>query len=120
MGSYGDYDPHSAENETDWPEPLPEWTAACNGAGKRSWFLVRGTGVDFDRVPVSQRYFYGASGQLVRYASCQSAQRAADVLNAAERAPEYQPDEEPPDDWAGYADDEWEPDPSWEDALSGG
>jgi hypothetical protein len=64
---------------------LPEWSPANNGAGKRIWFLARGHGAEFDRVPVEARYHCGADGSLVRYASMASAQRAADTLNAAEK-----------------------------------
>jgi hypothetical protein len=66
---------------------LPPWRPACNGShgGKRIWFLCRfprGGGGD---VPVADRYHYDARNKLVRYASQDAAQRAADKLNAADR-----------------------------------
>jgi hypothetical protein len=71
----------------DYGITLPPWHPASSGAGKRHWFLIRDMGKD---IPVEDRYYYGANGNLVRYASCESAQRAADKLNAAEQhtAPE--------------------------------
>jgi hypothetical protein len=63
---------------------LPEWTPANNGAGKRSWFLIRGRGLVADRIPVADRYRFNSKGDLIRYASYESAQRAADTLNAQE------------------------------------
>lgn len=54
----------------------PQWRPASNGAGARHWFLVR------DAAKVSDRYHYSASGQLVHYGSAESAQTAADRLNA--------------------------------------
>lgn len=67
---------------------LPPWRPASNGAGKRGWFLVRGSGADSDRIPVPDRYHFSAAGILVRYASPETAQRAADKLNAQERKAE--------------------------------
>lgn len=52
------------------------WRPANNGSGKRIWFLVRG-----ESVPLDQRYYYGKDERLVRYASMENAQRAADRLN---------------------------------------
>lgn len=46
------------------------WRPAVNGAGKRPWFLASGSD-----------YHFGADGRLVRYATSESAQRAADRLN---------------------------------------
>lgn len=57
------------------------WRPAVNGAGKRPWFLTRGWGTECDLLPVGKRYYFGPSGQLVRYASMENAQRAADKLN---------------------------------------
>jgi len=57
---------------------LPPWQPANNGAGKRIWFLYReGESLSYD-----QRYHYATDGRLVRYASYDSAKRAADRLNA--------------------------------------
>jgi hypothetical protein len=63
---------------------LPAWTPANNGTSKRRWFLIRGHGVDSERVPLRARYHNGPSGDLVRYASFETAQRAADKLNGEE------------------------------------
>jgi len=65
---------------------LPAWTPASNGTGKMIWFLIRGLGSEGERVPLPQRYHYGPSGKLVRYASMANAQRAADKLNKQEAA----------------------------------
>lgn len=65
---------------------LPPWRPACNGAGARPWFVARGEGAEFDRIPVRDRYHFAQNGNLVRYASRESAQRAAGKLNAAEAA----------------------------------
>jgi hypothetical protein len=60
---------------------LPPWRPASNGAGKRRWFLYRdGTGPN---TPLADRYHYSAGGILVRYASMETAQHAADKLNTA-------------------------------------
>lgn len=67
----------------DYGVELPPWRPANNGTGKRIWFLVRGDGDP--RVPLKDRYHFGAGGNLVRYASVDSAQRAADKLNAARK-----------------------------------
>jgi hypothetical protein len=58
-----------------------DWRPASNGGGKRMWFLMRD-----ESVPLQDRYYYGPSGKFARYATCQAAQRAADKLNAQERA----------------------------------
>jgi hypothetical protein len=63
---------------------LPPWRPANNGSGKRIWFLCRYSGWDDESVPLADRYRFGANGTLIRYASYESAQRAADRLNAAE------------------------------------
>jgi hypothetical protein len=54
---------------------MTAWRPANNGAGKRIWFLYR------DAPKVGDRYHLNSNGQLVRYASMQGAQRAADLLN---------------------------------------
>lgn len=67
------------------PEPaLPPWRAAVNGTSKRPWFLIRGWGIESDRVPVERRYHNGPSGRLARYASAAAAERVADKLNQAQ------------------------------------
>jgi hypothetical protein len=63
---------------------LPPWQPAVNGTGKRPWFLARGSGAEFHRIPVADRYHFSARGDLVRYANLESAQRAADKLNTTE------------------------------------
>jgi hypothetical protein len=63
---------------------LPEWRPVTSGQGKRPWYVARYSGADDMRVPQAQRYHYAASGNLVRYASQQAAQAAADTLNAAD------------------------------------
>lgn len=60
---------------------LPPWQAANNGAGKRIWFLYRG-----DRVPFRHRYHCNARGDLIRYATFQSATAAAGQLNGDQAA----------------------------------
>lgn len=52
-----------------------QWHPANNGAGKRIWFLYR------DADAVSDRYHYASNGRLVRYATHESAKRAAERLN---------------------------------------
>jgi len=66
----------------DYGVTLPPWRPASNGAGKRHWFLYR-DGTD-QSVPLADRYHYSAAGTLVRYASADAAQRAADRLNTPE------------------------------------
>jgi hypothetical protein len=56
------------------------WRPANNGAGKRRWFLIR----DDSSIPVRERYHFGSDGRLVRYASPESARRAADRMNSGE------------------------------------
>ena len=51
-------------------------TQRNNGAGKRIWFLIKD-----ESVPIPHRYYLNARGDLIRYASMQSAQRAANRLN---------------------------------------
>ena len=65
---------------------LPAWRPANNGSGKRIWFLTRYSGHDDMRVPLEDRYHYGATGNLVRYISYEAAQRAAGKLNKQEEA----------------------------------
>ena len=60
---------------------LPPWRPANNGSGKMIWFLIRGYGTDSDLVPLRVRYHYSPAGQLVRYATVETAQAAADKLN---------------------------------------
>lgn len=57
--------------------PLP-WRPACNGAGKRAWFVCRRLHAETQRLG----YHESASGDLVRFASMEAAQRRADQLNA--------------------------------------
>ena len=53
------------------------WQPANNGTGKRIWFLYRYAD------NIRDRYRYAKDGwRLVRYASFEAAQRAADRLNA--------------------------------------
>lgn len=54
------------------------WQPFNHGAGARRWFLARE-----DSVPVEDRYYENASGQLVRYVSYKTASAAAERLNAA-------------------------------------
>jgi hypothetical protein len=60
---------------------LPPWVPVNNGTSKRRWFLTRGYGTDSDIVPLRARCHTGPSGTVVRYASIETAQRAADKLN---------------------------------------
>jgi hypothetical protein len=60
---------------------LPKWVTGVNGTSKRPWFLIRGHGTDSGIVPLRARYYTGPSGKLVRFASFETAQRAADKLN---------------------------------------
>jgi len=55
---------------------LPPWRPAVNGSGKHAWFLIRD-----ESVPLAHRYHTRPDGNAVRYASCETAQRAADKLN---------------------------------------
>jgi hypothetical protein len=64
---------------------LPPWRPACNGAGKRAWFLARGYGTEGDRLPLADRYHFSAAGTLVRYASEAAARSAAAKMNAQEQ-----------------------------------
>lgn len=57
------------------------WEPGVNGAGKRPWFLIRRD----ETIPIPLRYHYNANGYLIKYASHQSAQRAADRLNREEK-----------------------------------
>ena len=67
----------------DYGVTLPPWRPASNGTSARPWFLVRGD--DDPGIPLKDRYHFGAGGSLVRYASVDTAQRAANQLNAAEQ-----------------------------------
>ena len=69
----------------DYGVTLPPWRPASDGAGKRPWFLTRYEGNDGQSVPLEDRYHFDSRGVLIRYASMDSAQRAAGKLNAAER-----------------------------------
>jgi hypothetical protein len=51
------------------------WQPAVNGNGKHPWFLWR------DVPGVGERNYWSKKGTLVRYATRESAQRAADRLN---------------------------------------
>lgn len=53
------------------------WRAASNGSGKRHWFVCRGS----ETIPVPLRFHFNVKGQLIWYASYESAQRTADRLN---------------------------------------
>jgi hypothetical protein len=64
-------------------DALPPWRAAVNGTGKRPWFLIRGSGIESDKIPLAHRYHNGPSGKLVCYASYETATRAAVKLNTA-------------------------------------
>jgi hypothetical protein len=55
-----------------------EWYPASNGTSLRRWFLYR------DDVHGIRGYHWTAAGYLIRYASYETAQKAADKLNAAE------------------------------------
>ena len=63
---------------------LPPWVTGVNGNSKRAWFLHRAHGNEGNLVPLRQRYYCGKGGDLVRYASHETAQRAADKLNKGE------------------------------------
>ena len=58
------------------PKTLPPWRPACNGVGKRPYFLYRG-----DTVSWIDRWYFNTAGDLVRYKNNDTAQRAADRLN---------------------------------------
>ena len=53
---------------------MSKWEAFNNGSGKLMWFVARVTST-------GQEYLWGANGNLVRYGSNVTAQRAADKLN---------------------------------------
>ena len=60
---------------------VPHWRPAVNGGGKHPWFLIWSD----ERVPVDRRYYFKQTAgplRLVRFASAENAQRAADKLNA--------------------------------------
>jgi hypothetical protein len=52
-----------------------DWLPASNGSGKRHWFLHR------DAALFADRYHTNSRGDLIRYATYESASRAADRLN---------------------------------------
>jgi len=54
------------------------WQPASNGTALCHWFLFR------DNVDGFRDYYMTATDNLIRYASYETAQRAADKLNAAE------------------------------------
>jgi len=54
------------------------WQPACNGSNKMHWFLYRDGDAD------GREYREDSRGYLIHYASYETAQRAADQLNAAE------------------------------------
>jgi hypothetical protein len=58
---------------------LNEWETACNGGGKRIWFLIRKYAA-----PIEVRYHYNRRGDLIRYANHETAGLAADKLNRQE------------------------------------
>lgn len=55
---------------------MSPWVPANHGSGARRWFLVREDG---------SAYHYGASGNIVRYATYEAASWKAAALNAAEQ-----------------------------------
>jgi len=52
------------------------WRPAVYGVSARNWFLVR------DSEFLGKRYYFGASGRMVRYSCFETADRAARRLNA--------------------------------------
>jgi hypothetical protein len=81
----------------DYGVTLPPWRPASDGAGRRPWFLARYDAGD-ESVPLEDRYRFGSRGVLIRYASMDSACRAAGKLNAAERQEAADSSPAPPDD----------------------
>jgi hypothetical protein len=59
---------------------ISPWEPVNNGAGKRTWFLTRRD----ESIPITGRFHFSSRGSLVRYASGETAQRAADKLNRQE------------------------------------
>ena len=53
---------------------IAKWQPWCNGVGARRWFLGRET-------TEGMEYHQSKSGNLVRYASFEGAQKAADRAN---------------------------------------
>lgn len=51
------------------------WRPANNGIGKRIWFLHR------DAAEISDRYYWDSRGYLIRYATYETATKAAERLN---------------------------------------
>ena len=62
---------------------LPAWRPVRAGSGPRPWYLTRYSGEHDMRVPDADRCHYSKRGGLVRYASQEAAQLAADRLNAS-------------------------------------
>jgi hypothetical protein len=58
---------------------MKQWKPANNGSGKYMWLLIK----DGD-APVDERFHFNEQGRIIRYKSRESAQRAADRLNAEE------------------------------------
>jgi hypothetical protein len=56
-----------------------EWEPACNGGGKRMWFLIRKYAAS-----IEVRYHYNSGGDLIRYANHKTAGLAANKLNKQE------------------------------------
>jgi hypothetical protein len=48
------------------------WKPASSGSGPRHWFVMN---------EETRRWLHSATGQLVRFATCEAAQRRADELN---------------------------------------
>lgn len=48
------------------------WKPASNGSGPRHWFVMN---------EETRQWLHSATGQLVRFATCEAAQRKADALN---------------------------------------
>lgn len=71
--------------------PSARWRPANNGSGKRMHFLISSD----ESLPVDKRYHYGSDGRLVRFASHEAAQRAADRLHAKGHFPGMAPSGEP-------------------------
>lgn len=68
-------------------EPAARWRPANNGSGKRMHFLISSD----ESLPVEHRYHYGSDGRLVRFASHEAAQKAADRLHAKGHFPGQAP-----------------------------
>jgi hypothetical protein len=70
--------PPGLQGSSGMKSQLAPWEPANNGTGKRIWFLTRRD----ESLPVSDRYRFTSRGQLVKYKSFETAQKAADELNA--------------------------------------